>query len=310
MTNVTGALYRTLDPDICRTCKKRIFKECHSGLLPDGLRRLRLLLATDGSEFSHAPEEIAVDMARRFGVTLDVITSVGSHVDEVAARVRLNNAQRQAFVAGVDCETIVRQGGDPVKEIVAAARAADTSILIIGRRPVGQATQERRLGDLVHRVIVEAPCHVLVAGWQAHPWRKRILLATNGSAISDTAADIAAHIAKMSQLPVTVLRAVAPGADHAAADDDIAAKLGLFRVEGIECEGCIVEKLPEQAIVETAQQTGADLVIIGNDQRKGLARKIAGQTTDRVVGGLDCAVLVVKRPPEPADLVAAVRNQA
>ena len=44
--------------------------------------------------------------------------------------------------------------------------------------------------------------------------------------------------------------------------------------------------------------------------RKGLSRKIAGQTTDRVVGELACAVLVVKRPPEPDTLVAAVRNQA
>ncbi len=60
MTNVTGALYWTLDPDICRTCKTRIFKECNGGILPDGLRRQRLMLATDGSEFSHAPEEIAI----------------------------------------------------------------------------------------------------------------------------------------------------------------------------------------------------------------------------------------------------------
>ena len=40
------------------------------------------------------------------------------------------------------------------------------------------------------------------------------------------------------------------------------------------------------------------------------SRKIAGQTTDRVVLGLTCAVLVVKRAPEPSTLVAAVRQQA
>jgi SulP family sulfate permease len=310
MTNVVGALYRTLDPDICRTCKKRIFKECHSGMLPDGLRRLRLLLATDGSEFSRAPEHIAVDMARRFGVTLDIVTSVESQVDEIAARVRLNNAQRQAFVAGIDCETIVRRGGDTVQEIVAAARAADAAVLIIGRRPPSPGAPERLLGESARRLIDEAPCHVLVAGWQAEPWRQRILLASDGSAISDTAAEIAAHIARVSQLPVTVLRAVTPGADRSAAGEDVTAKLGLLRVEGIACEGRVVEMNAEQAIIEAARQTGADLVIIGNDQRKGLARKMAGRTTDRVAGGLACAVLVVKRPPEPDQLVAAVRNQA
>jgi len=50
--------------------------------------------------------------------------------------------------------------------------------------------------------------------------------------------------------------------------------------------------------------------VIGNDQRKGLSRKLVGQTTDRIVGGLKCAVLVVKLPPEPEALLAAVRNQA
>ncbi|MDP1682489.1 MAG: SulP family inorganic anion transporter, partial [Burkholderiales bacterium] len=69
MTDVTSALYWTLDPDICRSCKTRIFKPCTGKLLPDGFRRQRLLLATDGSEFSHAPQEIAIALALSFGVT-------------------------------------------------------------------------------------------------------------------------------------------------------------------------------------------------------------------------------------------------
>ena len=72
----------------------------------------------------------------------------------------------------------------------------------------------------------------------------------------------------------------------------------------------IVEQPPEQAIIETATACGADLVVIGNDQRKGLSRQLAGRTTDQVVGSLSCAVLVVKRPPEPDALKDAVRKQA
>ena len=67
MTNVTGALYWTLDPNVCRTCKTRIFKECRSGILPDGFRRQRLLLATDGSEFSRAAEELYRVFCETFG---------------------------------------------------------------------------------------------------------------------------------------------------------------------------------------------------------------------------------------------------
>jgi SulP family sulfate permease len=310
MTDVTGALYRTLDPDICRTCKKRIFKECHSGLLPDGFRRQRLMLATDDSEFSRAPEDIAIALAGSLGVTLDLMTSVVSAEDDETARVRIEQAKRKALVAGVDCETQVRCGKNPVEQIVAAAQAADTNILIIGRRSSRGGMKAQWIGDIAQQIIVGAPCHVLVANWQAEPWRKRILMATDGSPISDTIAEMTMQIAKAARLPVTVLAAAATDAQRARAEEDIAEKLGLLRVEGIDCTGMIAAKAPDLAIIDTAREIGADLVVIGNDQRKGLSRKIAGQTTDRVVVGLDCAVLVVKRPPESEDLVAAVRNQA
>lgn len=71
----------------------------------------------------------------------------------------------------------------------------------------------------------------------------------------------------------------------------------------------IDEENPQQKSVLVAANS-LSYVDIGNDQRKGLSRKLVGQTTDRIVGGLKCAVLVVKRPPEPEALLAAVRNQA
>lgn len=310
MTNVAGALYWTLNPDICRTCKTRIFKECNAGILPDGFRRQRLLLATDGSEFSHAPEDIAIAMARGFGVTLDIMTAVDTPDDDEIARVRLAQAERKALVAGVDSEAIVRHGKSPVEQVVAAAKAADSNILVIGRRPPRGGVKERLVGDIAQQIIVASPCHVLIANWQARPWEKRILMATNGAPISATLVEVTAQIAKAARLPVTVLAAATTEAERAKAEEDVAEKLGLLRVEGIACEALIADKAPERAIIEAAKELGADLVVIGNDQRKGLSRKIAGQTTDRVVGGLDCAVLVVKRPPEPEQLVAAVKNQA
>ncbi len=310
MTDVTRALYWTLNPDICRSCKTRIFKECNKGLLPDGFRRERLLFATDGSEFSAAPTDVAVAMAKGFGVTLDIMTAVESEAENEIARVRLTQVERKALVAGVDCEQIVRYGKNPVQEVVAAAAAADSHILVIGRRPPRGGMKERLVGDVAHQIIVAAPCHVLIANWPSEPCRKRILMATDGSRISETMTEVTAEIAKALHLPVTVLAAVPPGGNRAQAEEDVAEKLGLLRVEGVDCAGLIVEKAPEPAIIEAAAEIGADLVVIGNDQRKGLSRKLVGQTTDRIVGGLKCAVLVVKRPPEPEALLAAVRNQA
>ena len=151
---------------------------------------------------------------------------------------------------------------------------------------------------------------MLIANWQAQPFQKRILMATDGWPISATIAEVTAQIAKAAKLPVTVLSAASTEAERIKAEEDVDEKIGLLRVEGIVCEARIVARPPAEAIIETAREIGADLVVIGNDQRKGLSRKLAGQITDRVAGGLTCAVLVVKRPPEPDALVAAVRNQA
>ncbi len=310
MTNVTGAIYWTLDPNICRTCKTRIFKECHSGILPDGLRRQRLLLATDGSEFSHAPEEIAIALAKSFGVTLDVMTMVGSSNDDETAHARLAKAERKANIAGVACEAIVRYGKDPASEVVAAAKTADSNILVIGRRPPRGDIKERLVGDIAQQILIQSPCHVLVANWRAQPIQRRILMASDGTRISEIALEVTVMIAKALGVPVTILAAAQTESEKSRAEEDLAKKLGQLRVESITGEGRIVAQPPAEAIIDTAREIGADLVVIGNDQRKGLTRKIAGQTTDRVVGGLDCAVLVVKRPPEPDNLVAAVKNQA
>ena len=152
---------------------------------------------------------------------------------------------------------------------------------------------------------------MLVANWQAQPWQRQILVAIDDSRISQTVIEVAIRIVKVSKLPVTVLAGVPTESLREMAEQLVAGALEAFAREGIAGNSLVLcDKTPDRAIIDTAGDIGADLVIIGNDQRKGLARKIAWQTTDRVVLGLTCAVLVVKRAPEPSTLVAAVRQQA
>ncbi|MGD9950630.1 MAG: sulfate permease [Desulfobulbus sp.] len=311
MTHVTGAIYWKLNPDICRTCKARIFEECRLGVLPGGLRRQRIMLATDGSAFSHAPEGVAIALAKDFGVKLDLMTSVESPSADEIATATLAHANRKAEAAGVECETWVSYGKDTVEEVVAAAQKAHTNILIIGRRPLRGDMKERLIGDIAQQIMIKSPCHVLVANWQVQPWQRHILVAIDDSQISETVIEVAIQIAKASKLPVTVLSSVASESQREKAEEQVAYKLDLLKAEGIAANVHVaIGKTPDRAIIDAAEEIDADLVIIGNDQRKGLARKIAGQTTDRVLVGLSCAVLVVKRAPEPNSLIAAVRKQA
>ncbi|HEX8962713.1 MAG TPA: universal stress protein, partial [Rhodocyclaceae bacterium] len=293
MTNVVGALYWTLDPDVCRRCKVRAFKECHGKLLPDGFRRQRLMLATDGSEFSRAPTEVAIALAQRFGVTLDVMTSVESAAQRETAEARLMPTVREAAAAGVASEEIVRHGKNPVEQVAAAVAAADTNILVIGRRPPVDLRQ-KLLGDRASHLIAETACHVLVVPARARMWQQRILLASDGSETSDGVADVAMQVAKATRTPVTIVTAISSDRQLEDATEDLAQKAGLMKLEGIEVETKILRGPASESIANAAVELGADLVVVGSHRGKGLSRMMADSVVDRVVGGLDCAVLIVK----------------
>ena len=56
----------------------------------------------------------------------------------------------------------------------------------------------------------------------------------------------------------------------------------------------LVEGNPSRAIPRAAQKLGADIVVMGALSRSGLERVFIGNTAERILGSLDCDVLVVK----------------
>lgn len=53
-----------------------------------------------------------------------------------------------------------------------------------------------------------------------------------------------------------------------------------------------------QAIVQSARQIGADLIVIGPHGQAGVLQRVFGSTTDRVVDTATCSVLVVRGEQE------------
>ncbi|GAB4167288.1 MAG: hypothetical protein Fur0039_04900 [Rhodocyclaceae bacterium] len=307
MTNVTGKLYWRLDPDVCRTCRTRIFSECHGAVLPGGLRRQRLMLATDGSAFAEAPTAVAIALAARFGVTLDVVTVVAAHDAGEVARARLEAVSRRAIPEDVDCEPAVRVGTDAVRVLIEAADDAGANILVIGRRPPGKGIVQRMVGDVASRIIAGAPCHVLVASPGTRMWTRRILLATDGSRFSEIAAGIAAELARVCHLPVSVVSVVKPGGrDAGTVREDTRSAAAALRVQGIEADALTVEGRPGALIVAKAEELGADLIVVGSHGRRGLNRVMLGSVSDEVVGSAHCAVLVAKPAIQPEELLSAI----
>jgi SulP family sulfate permease len=294
-TNVTSAVYWTLDPEVCRYCQTRIFKECHGDTLPDGNRRMRLMFASDGSDFSLAPRALSLALAKRIGVTLDVMTMAASTSDEdrQTAQKRIESVRQDAVEAAVKIEGIVRVGHDPAREVPAAAEAADTQLLVIGRRP-SKGLGEGKVGLNAAAIIGDSRCHVLVVPKEAAMWQNRIMVCFDASPAAVAAMEIAVPLAKATGVPVslvTVVRDEGRASQIMKAAAEEAAQM--LRVEGIEAEARVAHGPVVATLLSQAEELGADLIVVGM-RHGGLNRFLPNSLTDRLIGQARWPVLIAK----------------
>jgi nucleotide-binding universal stress UspA family protein len=62
----------------------------------------------------------------------------------------------------------------------------------------------------------------------------------------------------------------------------------------------LVEDDPVEAIVRTATERSADLIVLGSHGRHGLLHVLGGGVAERVMRAAPCPVMVVKLPKHPA----------
>ncbi len=276
-------------------------------LSPTG-RFERIMLATDGSEYCADAEQVALAMVDKCGgkllITSVVITnpaaeSVAPDVIQAAeeeTRALLDRLYEEAVKRGIAAETISRRGSDPVSEIIAAAEESRADVIVMGRRGK-RGLMQRMIGDATSKAVGAANCSVLVVPEGAAMWRKRILLATDGSRFSDAAAVAATKIAELCKLPVTVLSTIRESfTDERAAQAEEAAQrvhqhLGS---RNVEVDKVVLRGDPDQLILETAAARDADLIVMGTHGRTGWERVVVGSVAESVIGTSKVPVLAVK----------------
>lgn len=142
---------------------------------------------------------------------------------------------------------------------------------------------------------------------------KHILIATDGSELANKAAPHGLELAKLLGAKVTALTVrphlddfVAEGVMITVSDEDRAAfkqevdhHLDFVRREaaahGLMLETKQVESgEPWKAIVDTAEQSGCDLIVMASHGRKGLSALIFGSETQGVLTHCDIPVLVYR----------------
>jgi nucleotide-binding universal stress UspA family protein/uncharacterized membrane protein YfcA len=268
----------------------------------------RFLVATDGSEFSGGALREAFRMAQKCGARVRVVSVVAGGVEHEtlgeqlldqeldAARAHVDDIRNRAAAAGVPCETEILHGASVHEQIVGEAERWQADLIIVGRR--GRRGLARfMVGDATLKVIGGARCSVLVVPRAAEIHGRRFVVASDGSRFGDAAAAAAGSLAKHCQAPVTVVSAAVPAHSEERRKEApaiVERVAGFLKREGVATEGAVPEGGAAEAIVATAAERGADLIVMGSHGRTGFERLVLGSNSQQVLDRTQCAVLLVK----------------
>jgi len=284
----------------------------------------KILLSTDGSEYSEGAIREAIRLAKKCSSRLTVISVIETNPEfdtlapqlmekmEKDAREKLVAVQARAKQEGVDCDIIVREGEDSYKAIVNEAVKNKSDMIVMGRR--GRTGLKRlMMGSVTARVIGHAPGNVLVVPKDAQLEFKNIVVATDGSKYSAAAASQAIGLAKRNAAGLTVVSVVPSELltptdieftisqrEHIVeqemqeAEKNAKAVKEAAQKEGVAVKAFVLSGKPSEAIVQTAQEKNAGLIVLGSHGRTGVERFLMGSVAERVIVLAACPVLVVK----------------
>lgn len=211
---------------------------------------------------------------------------------------------------GVETDVTVLRG-DPQWLIPFEARrwAAD---LILIRAHNRTDFRNRMLGSVAKSVARNAPCSVEVIRAPSGRRRSsdggmRILLATDGSGHSEEAVRAVAQRPWPNHTEVKVTSMVNPvaysfeelglyrGGKTERAHEVIDEAARVLTRAGLRVTAEVVAGRPARRIVRAAREMGADLIVVGTEDRGGLNRLLRGSVSEDVATAAHCSVSIARR---------------
>jgi len=295
----------------------------------------RILFATDFSRWARRAEDYACALACSWRASLAVLCVAefppGLNPDYPVnqqyladllknASSQLDDLKGRAELRGIAVTTRMA-AGIPSEEVIAAARAEDSDLVVLGTRgKTGLA--HVLLGSTAERVIRGAPCPVLAVrtesadnedgGVLTRPVTlERILVPVDFSDCSLDALKYAVVVAKQAKASVMLLHVLEPvsyGLDfdlgHFRSREDVR-ETWTKRLEELAAthqhSNMVVEYrlrggFPADSILDAAKTLPCDLIVMGTHGRRGISHTISGSVAEAVLRKARCPVITVRSP--------------
>jgi nucleotide-binding universal stress UspA family protein len=277
-------------------------------------RPMSVLLATDGSDGAQAAVELVAGIDWPAGSSIQVITVVpDAEFDREAGRILEGTLETLGQAGQTGLAEVVY--GRPATRIVERAAAAEADLIVLGSRGHGPLVS-MVFGSVAAEVVDHAGRPVLVARSRS---LTRVLLAHDGSDCATNAERLVAEWAIFDGRPVDVLSVAElivpwhlPSTSvlygtavhgyfvdarslleaHSAIADAAAARL---KGAGREAVGLMAEGHVAAKVIESAEQRGADLIVIGTRGLTGISRALLGSVARNVLHHSPVSVLVACR---------------
>lgn len=294
---------------------------------------MRVLLATDGSEYSataakylrrlpfgHDTEVFVVHALKEYLIPDSIDPAKDFHkAGKKAAQALVKEFTEDFVKAGIKAHPIVREG-EPWREIIECAEELKADLVVMGHRGM-TGIEALLMGSVANQVLRHGHFSVLVVR-ELPPSEgpMRVLFCTNGSSASRYARDLLIRLPydvmttevrvlsvvdmEVTTLPeryypdeqISLMMADLREHNLRAAEKVVTEDAAELKHRFFDVSHKVVFGVPESEILREIQEVGADLVVMGSNGLKGIKGVLLGSVSHRVVRHADCGILVARNP--------------
>jgi nucleotide-binding universal stress UspA family protein len=202
---------------------------------------------------------------------------------------------------GIPSEVVVTRGD--ARHLIPYFARKWSSDLIFVRAHVRKDLFHWMLGSVARAVVADAPCTVQIVRDVAEDREqtlhsgRRVLLATDGSETSETAARAVAERPWPEASEFRIVSVEEPWAIKSSRLDPREAITSAEQVltsAGLKTTGVVLSGNAKDVILQDAREWKADLIVVGSHGRRGFKRLLLGSVSDAVAMNAHCSVVVVR----------------